>query len=278
MTSLSPLVGVESTLGRVAGAVRQFAEDLGAPVVGGFQICCSDEVERETAEAFDRYFVRELLPALKGDRRAAFLLANLGARYEWGALRIAEEHFATATSRHAYKLLVVKLNTHVAVRNTPEGPVYGTLNRYGESSACCGALAAVFEQVQLPAIRELREQFAHGDARRLEVLGDPGRVAPRYRALFTAITGAWLQAGRVVLDVREFRPASPTMFVVLPCVTINRADDLDTELLVGQYGIDRTGSEIAAKYHGLGGDPARYRARHEQGRLVVVEEEEPGDA
>jgi len=271
MTSLNPLVGVESTLSRVSGAIREFAQDLAAPVVGAFQICCSDETERETTDAFDRHFVRELLPPLKGDRRAAFLSVNVGARYEWGALGIAEEHFATAASRHAFKLLVVKLNSHVAVRNMPEGPAYGTLLRYGETSACCGALAAMFEQVQLPAIRELRELFAHGEAQRLEVLGDPGRVAPRYRALFSAITSAWLQARRVVLDVREFRPASPTMFVVLPCVTINRADDLDTELLVGQYGIDRTGSEIAAKYHGLGGDPARYRVRHEQGRVVVDE-------
>jgi len=275
MTSLSPLVGVESTLGRVSGAIREFAQDLGAPIVGALHVCCSDETERETAEAFDRHFARELLPPLKGDRRAAFLSVNLGARYEWGALRIAEEHFATAASREAFKLLVVKLNSHVAVRNTPEGPAYGTLVRYGQPSACCGALAAMFQQVQLPAVRELRELFDHGGAQRLDVLGDPARVAPRHRALFSAIAGAWLQAGRVVLDVREFRPASPTMFVVLPCVTINRADDLDTELLVGQYGIDRTGSEIAAKYHGLGGDPARYRLRHEQGRAVV--HEEPGD-
>jgi hypothetical protein len=271
MTSLYPLVGVESTLDRVAGTVRQFAKELGAPVVGAFQICCSDETERETAEAFDRHFVRELLPPLKGERRAAFLSVNLGARYEWGALRIAEDHFATEASRGALKLLVVKLNAHVAVRSTPEGPAYGTLMRYGQPSSCCGALAGMLERVQLPAIRELRELFAHDESQRLEILGDPARVEPRYRALFAAITGAWLQAGRVVLDAREFRPASPTMFVVLPCVTINRTDDVDTELLVGQYGIDRTGDDTAVKYHGLGGDPARYRVRHEQGRVIVVE-------
>jgi len=275
MTSLSPLVGVESTLGRVSGAIRQFAQELGAPVVGAFQVCCSDETERETAEAFDRHFVRELLPSLKGDRRASFLSVNLGARYEWGALRIAEEHFATAASRGAFKLLVLKLNAHVAVRSTPEGPAYGTLLRYGRPSACCGALAAMFQQVQLPAIRELREVFAHEESERLAVLGDPARVEPPHRALFSAIASAWLQAGRAVLDAREFRPASPTMLTVLPCVTINRTDDVDTELVVGQYGIDRTGSEMAVKYHGLGGDPARYRLRHAQGRAVV--EEAAGD-
>ena len=61
------------------------------------------------------------------------------------------------------------------------------------------------------------------------------------------------------------------MFLVLPCVTINRTDGPDTELVVGQYAIDHTGDAPQIRYQGLGGDPARYRVGHEQGRLIVDE-------
>ncbi len=44
------------------------------------------------------------------------------------------------------------------------------------------------------------------------------------------------------------------MFLVLPCVTINRPGP-DTELLVGQYGVDWTEDSPQIKYCGLGDDP-----------------------
>ena len=51
------------------------------------------------------------------------------------------------------------------------------------------------------------------------------------------------------------------MFLVLPCVTINRPGP-DTELLVGQYGIDWTQDSAEIKYSGLGDNPAAYRVRY----------------
>jgi hypothetical protein len=272
MTPLQDLIGIESELGRVGGALRRFAQELGAPVVGGYHLRCSDETEEECAEAFQHWFAREVLPELKPDRRVPFCSTNLGARYEWGAIRVAEEHFATPAARKAFKLMVVKINAHVAVQQSPEGPQYGWLQRYGCRSACCGALAGLFDGSLLPAIQELRESFRLDGEDRMAALADPSVVAPRHRALLAAVTSAGLQARRALLDIREYRPLTPTMFLVLPCVTINRPD-ADTELVVGQYGIDHTDRTPDVKYRGLGEDPDEYRVRHEQGRVMIEDDQ-----
>jgi hypothetical protein len=274
MPRLHELIGIECDLGEVSNALRQFAQELDAPVVGAHQIACSDEAERECSEAFQHWFVRELLPELKSDIRAPFRSVNLGARYEWGAIRVAEEHFATPASRKASKLLVVKINSHAAVRQTAAGPEYGWLDRYGCRTTCCGALAALFgtSDTLLPALEELREAFQADGTYRIADLADQRLVAPRDRALLAAVTNARLQAQRVALDIQQFEPETPTVFLVLPCVTINRPGP-DTELVVGEYGIDRTGSQPSIRYRGLADAPAAYRLRHDQSRAIVEDDQ-----
>lgn len=275
MTRLQDLIGVESELGRVSDALRQFAQELGAPVVGGCHVTCSDEAETECAAAFQHWFVRELLPELKPDSRAPLRTINLGGRYEPGAIRVAEEHYATPQSRRAFKLLVVKINAHVAVRLSAAGPEYGWLERYGRRSACCGALAGLFAGSSLPAAEELRQTFASKGKERLAVLEDQTRVDAQHRALLTAVSGAALQAKRAVLDIQQYRPTTPTVFLVLPCVTVNHRAGPDTELVVGEYGVDRTGHEASVKYHGLDDDPAGYRVRHDQSRAIIEDNHWP---
>ncbi len=275
MTRLQDLIGIESALSDVSNGLRQFAQDLGAPLIGGYHVTCSDEAETECAEAFQHWFVREVLPELKPDSRAPFRSVNLGGRYEPGAIQIAEEHYAAPRSREAFKLLVVKINAHTAVRVSGAGPEYGWLERYGSRSTCCGALAGLFEGSSLPAAQELRETFGGEGKDRLAVLGDESRVAARHRALLTAVSSAALQARRAVQEIRQYRPQTPTMYLVLPCVTINRPSEPDTELVVGEYGIDRTGVECVIEHRGLGDDPAGYRVRHEQGRVVVEDDRWP---
>jgi hypothetical protein len=269
MTKLHDLTGTEYKLEHLGWALREFVDELRPAVVGVCHVMCSDETERECAEAFHRWFAGRSLPDLKPARRAAFHTVNLGARYEWGAVRIAEEHFSAPASKGAFKLLVVKINSHVAVRSTPEGPEYGWLDRYGGESACCGALAAMMEGSELPAVQELAQAFGADGRNRIGVLHDASRVPIRQRALLAAVTNARLQAQRAVLDIEEHRPHCPTMFLVLPCVTINRPGP-DTELMVGQYGVDWTAGSPEIKYRGLGDDPAAYSVRHEQGLAVVV--------
>lgn len=275
MTTLYHLIGSETELGRVGEALREFVQQLGVPVVAACHVTCADETERECGEAFQRWFAGQLLPELKPRRRAPLRITNLGARYEWGAVRVAEEHYATPAAHAASKLLVVKINAHVAVRPSPDGPEYGWLDRYGVRSACCGALAGLFQGTLLPGIEQLREIFRVEGTDRLAALADPELVEPRHRALLTAVVSARLQAARAVLDIQEHRPATPTVFLVLPCVTINRAET-DTELVVGQFGVDRTERTPEVKYRGLGEEPDEYRIRHEAGRVIIEDEDWPG--
>ncbi len=274
MDSLNALIGVERPLDEVASALRAFAEGVGADAVGAYQVCCSDETECACSAALDRDFVCRLLPDLKPGCRGAFHTVNLGARYEWGAVRVAEEHYATSHAARGFKFLLVKINAHAAVQRTADGWRYGWLQRYGKESACCGALAGMFEGSLLPAIVELREMFNFGGVDRAAMLANPRLVPPRYRALLTAVVSAHLQAMRVVRDIQEFRPESPTAFLVVPCVTINRPGP-DTEIVVGQYGIDRTGGKAEVRYAGLGNDPTAYRVRH-AGDLVVITDDHWG--
>jgi hypothetical protein len=67
-------------------------------------------------------------------------------------------------------------------------------------------------------------------------------------------------------------PESPTVFLILPCVTINR-DEPDNEVVVGQYGVDATGSELNIKYRGLGTMPLEYRVEFERGLLKITDDQ-----
>ena len=276
MTQLQDLIGTETPLSQVGNALRRFAQELDAPVVGACHVTCSDETETECADAFQHWFVREVLPELKPNSRAPMRSINLGGRYEPGLIRVAEQHYATPKSRQQCKLMVVKINAHTALIHSSEGPEYGWLQRYGSRSACCGALAGLFQQSTLPAVEDLRETFASEGKNRLSVLEDQTRVHPRHRSLLTAVTSAALQATRALADIRSYQPQTPTVFLLLPCVTINRLCEPDTELVVGQYGIDLTEQEPAIEHRGLGDDPAAYRVRHEQGRVVIEDDRWPG--
>ncbi len=271
MAGLSVLIGKESDLAAVTAVLRQVAQDSRAAVVGAHYVCCSDETEREAAEAFERGFVGPLLPMLKFGHRGAFHTANLGARYETGSLHIAEEHYTAGGSESSSTLVVLKINSHVGVRTTGDQPEYGVISRYGCDSTCCGALGAMFAGGQLPAIKELRQLFDDHGTNRSETLSDPEVVPPEYRDLWASVANAWLQARCAVEDISRRASESPTMFLVLPCVTINRAGEADTEVVVGQYAIDCSGETPEIRYQGLGGDPARYRAAYEEGRLIVDE-------
>ncbi len=268
MARLEDLIGIESDLGRLGGILREYARTLGTPVVGAYQVACSDEAEWECVDRFGQSFVGSLLPALRPGCRAAFHSINLGARYESGAIHVAEEHFALEASAVDGKLMVVKINTHVGVRDTPEGPEYGTLDRYGLASACCGALGALLNRSEVPAVRELADTFAAEGKDRLATIQDAAIVPDAHRALVAAITAAALQARRAVADALGRRPTTPTRFLVVPCVSLNRTG-ANTELLVGRHEIDWTGPTPVVDYLGLGDDPGDYRIEHARGRLSV---------
>jgi len=270
MKTLRDLIGVERYLDQVSGALRHVVRELGPPVVGALEVTCSDESELECGESFQHEFVEHLLPPLKTGARSAFRTGNLGARYEIGSVAIAESHFATPASRDAFKVLVVKINGHVSVCQGPGGPEYGPMQRYEAESTACGALHALLAGQRLPALLELREAFGSGAIDRVAALLDPHRVPPAYRYVCAALVGARLQARRAEDDIRRHSPQTPTVYLVVPCVTFNRPGP-DTELVVGFCQIDGRSGACAVRYEGLGDDPSRYRIERHGDRLRIAD-------
>ena len=270
MERLLNLIGQESEVDELPRTLRLIAEDFRAPAVGAMQVTCSDESERECVDAFRDNVVEHLLPSLKFAERAHFRLANLGGRYEQGAVAIAEDHYSTRVAAGAFKLLIVKINSHVCAESSDEGPRFGRMRRYDTESVFCGALHATMDGSELPFANELRALFGSGGKDRLAILLDERQVDPNYRSLFAAVVNARLQAERAVEDVRRCAQDSPTFFLVLPCVTLNRKGK-DTEILCGVWQLDRRTEEAKDHFQGLGDDPAAYKLTTVLGRLHLGE-------
>ena len=262
---LYELIGAELPQTEVERRLRAYVQGEDPPVVGALHLCCSDEAEYEVSGVFQRDFVRSLLPPLHFDERAPFRTVTLGARYEWGSARVAEDHFAAARGAEDWKLLVLKLNAHVAVDELPGRPPFGWLSRFGKESACCGALHAFLAGQRVPFAQELAETFAWEGVDRLGEL----RAAPEEeRLLLAAICQARLQARRAMLDVQDYRPRTPTVTLIVPCVSFNRRHH-DSELVVGLYVCDRRSAEGHDEYCGLGDRPSAYRVLREGAALRV---------
>lgn len=269
------LIGREQGLDDLNRALRDQVRRLHAPVVGAMHVTCADESEGESIQSFQRYFASDLLPPLKFAQRAPFRLSNLGARYEPGAVAIAEHHFATPESRDAFKVLVVKINAHVAVSGAGDTATYGQMSRYGQPSTACGALHALLAGHTAPFTTDLREALMAGGHDCLKPLLDPAQVAPAHCGLLAAVASARAQGRRAELDIHRHHPHSPTLYLVVTCVTLNRAER-DTELLCGIHVADQRREEYTVAYSGLGDDPAAYQVHDEFGRLRLSDEHLPG--
>ena len=156
----------------MAVALRKAAESFGTPVVGAHQVFCSDESEVECVDTFQSIFVEPLLPDLGPGKKAAFRTANLGARYEFGAARMAEHHYATPESQSAAKCVVIKVNGHVSEMMTPAGKRYGPMDRYQAESAACGALHALLAGKRTLFTDDLRQALNYDGTDRVAMLLD----------------------------------------------------------------------------------------------------------
>lgn len=266
--SLYELLGAQHEMAQVCRALKFDLSPLAAPVVGAMHITCSDESEHECSEAFQHGFAREMLPRLKYGAHVPFRIANAGARYEWGTVAIAEDHFATPESVDAFKIIVVKINSHVAMERTGAGITFGTMPRYGAPSRYCGAIDALLSGSTLPLAEDLRETFLSEGRDRIAALAS---VDEGHRALFGAVVNARLQARRVVLDIQEHRDQTPTVYVVLHAVSLNESGP-DHELVGGVYVLDRRAGLQCETYRGLGDDPARYEFAVVDGRVHVTDD------
>jgi hypothetical protein len=261
---LALLIGQQQRLDRLSEALRTFARASRAPVVGAYHITCSDESEQECIMVFDREFVRPMLPELKYWRQSAFRTANLGGRYETGALAIAEEHYATPQSAADHKLLVIKLNSHVSRVDAEDGVHYGRMQRYDRECVYCGALTALLAGSDAGFARALRHTI--GDVR----LAALRAADPDTRALSAAVVSARLQGERVLAAIRAHTPFTPTRYLVSAAVTINRQGRDDDELPVAFWSVDL---DDRISQVGLSSDPTRYRIGADNtGQLVITED------
>ncbi len=274
MRGLIDLIGKENPLDVNARALRDFARGEDSAAVGAMHVTCSDECERECVESFQQWFAEDLLPGLKYSLKSPFRTANLGARYEVGSAALAENHFTAnlddnaARDKSETQLLLVKLNSHVAVTREGNEVCYGTKNRYNEASHFCGALHAALSGGRLPAVDEISQLLRSGELDRIALLQDASVVEPRYRSLLAAVANARLQAKSAIADIEGAKHHPHSLVVVVPCVTINR-HDRDTELVVGIYTADFRGGKSEVLYSGLGDNPRNYDValRHEFVRI-----------
>lgn len=265
MERLVRLIGRERSLAEVSQTLHFWAQSVNAGTAGAVHVTCADESENECVEAFQRGFAQYVLPRLKFAREAPMRLASLGGHYQWGAIHVANDHFVGPAMDGHFKLMVIKVNSHVALEDRPAaggdsslGPVpfrFGTWTRYGRDSACCGALTALLGGSQQPFAQELRETFS-AEAERVRTLLDEQKVPPSLRMLYAAVISAKLQARKAVLEIQEHKSDEPVLFLVMPCVTLNK-HDRDTEIVCGLYTIDTRGERVE-EYRGLGDDPAAF--------------------
>lgn len=267
MERFREVIGVATDLDDVSRKLRDAVRRLDAGAVGAHQINCSDESERECVEIFHRRFVRDLLPELSFWERSSFRSVNLGGRYEAGSIAIAEDHYAIEPSADSFKVLVVKLNSHVSVVEKDGELIWGQMDRYERESVYCGAMHALMEGADAPFVAELEQTFG---PERLANLRDPAKIARNQRELFAALVNANLQAARAVRDVLRVKSHTPTLYFIIPSVTLNRVGD-DDEIVVGMHTIDERESGRPHEYVGLGSDPTRYQLKRGALELRVVE-------
>ncbi len=254
---LTKRFGVEHEIDGASRKLKHTVQQFGFEFCGAHLITCSDETEAEAADAFQQWFARDLLPVLRLSDRAPFRTANLGARYEWSGVAIAENHFAIDPEQSARKVLLYKIHSHVAVESTNDGSIFGVYPRYGEPSPCCGALSGLLDNAAGPVFDELRETFRSEDLDRVALLNDPNVVPPGMRPFTAAIVQARLQARRVLLDIQEHRCLTPTLYLVVGSVILNRPNR-DGEILVGMYVADHLSDDRREFYMGFGDDPRQY--------------------
>jgi hypothetical protein len=272
MQELIKLIGHEFTIKKISRMLCDITQELRPGVVGAMHITCADESEHECVQAFQKGFVQHHLPELKFAEQSAFRISNLGGRYEWGAVGIAEEHFVLPVTPSSFKLMMIKINSHVGVMVEEDRERYGFIKRYGRESSCCGALNALMAGKKGPFLEDLHKVFQFAGIDRLQILVDPGRVAPEFRALYAAAVSAGLQARQVMTDIRAHRSQVPTLYLVVPCITLNRAD-IDTEILCGVYTADHRSGDMKEEYVGLSDDPSNYSFSIHDRRISIKDKD-----
>ncbi|HVS17100.1 MAG TPA: hypothetical protein VMT18_00775 [Planctomycetota bacterium] len=268
LRELEVLIGREVHLDVLHGAVRRTCQGVaGVAEFGTCLVTCADEFQGELRRNFDRDVARPLLPHVPN---RTFAVSNMAGRIEPGALQIADAHFTVKTRKQGSKLLLVEIAAHVGRRPGPDGPIYGELNRFGQPSPCCGALAMLLEppaaafSVRHPWFDQLSAVFGPERLAALQADASP------HRLVSAAVVHAVLQAETGLADLLRDPPRTHTHVLLIACVVVNQRGS-DGALLCGYHHLVSDGRHVQVDSGGsLRSTPGSHRFRSE-GELLVLE-------
>jgi len=276
LIELQKLVGVETRLDAYHGALRRAAQSAAHFAThGAVLVTCSDEFQGELRVTFERDVARPLTSGSIVGQRNVFSLSNMAGRLEVGALELAQQHFSLR-SASGQRTIVVEIMAHCGVIDGAGGSKYGRVDRFGQTSECCGALSRLIESgdhfaaVRHPWFEQLSAFFG---ADRIAALR---QIDPSTRLLIAAAVHAVLQGESGVADTLRTAPQIPTHFLIACGVVLNRSG-ADTVLPVALHHLRAEGGDVAV-VHGasLRSTPQSMRIAHENGHVrVVVDEELP---
>lgn len=276
LTELQRLVGVETPLDAYHGALRRAAHSAARFAAhGAVLVTCSDEFQGELRVTFERDVARPLTSGSLVGQRNVFALSNMGGRLEVGALELAQQHFSLRSSS-GERTIVVEIMAHCGVMAGVGGPKYGLVDRFGQTSECCGALSRLLESgdrfaaVRHPWFEQLSAFFG------VERIAALHQVDPSTRLLIAAVVHAVLQGESGVADTLRAAPPAPTHFLIACGVVLNRAG-ADSVLPVALHHLRAEGGDVKI-VHGasLRSTPQAIRIAHENGRVrVAVDEDAP---
>jgi hypothetical protein len=270
LDSLLRCLGRETALDVVHGEIRRAAQTVARVAEYGMcLVTCSDEFQGELRASFDRDVAQPLMAPLTMQQRRIFTVSNLGGRVEPGALELANDHFTVKTRKSGAKLLLVEVASHVGKVVDGHHANYGTLDRFGVPSPCCGALTMLLEKprssqiVRHPWFEQLTAFF--GPERLAELRADEGPL----RLVRTAVVHTVLQVETAIVDLFRDSPPTPTHVLICAVLVINQRGP-DTAVLVGCHHLRFDGAnawiEAGAS---LRARPDSIDARVENGRLSI---------
>ncbi|MCE9595363.1 MAG: hypothetical protein K8S98_14345 [Planctomycetes bacterium] len=233
-------------------------------------VTCSDEFQGELRAGFDRDVAQPLMAPLTMQQRRIFTVSNLGGRIEPGALELANDHFTVKTRTGGAKLLLVEVASHVGKILDGHEHTYGTLDRFGVRSPCCGALTMLLEKprssqtVRHPWFEQLSAFF--GPERLAELRADEGPL----RLVRTAVVHTVLQVETAIDDLFRDPPATPTHVLICAVLVINQRGP-DTAVLVGCHHLRFDGRRVWVEAGAsLRARPDAMDVQVENGRLRIV--------
>ncbi len=274
-SALERSLGVEVALDVFHGTLRRAAQGLHERAeCGTMLVTCSDEFMGEVRGAFARDVARPLTAQQMIGSRGTYAVANLGGRFEPGAIALADEHFARRPGSHAPQTLLIELATHVGRRRKGHESAYGEIDRFGRVSACCGALARLLEAppetaaVKHPWFDQLSAFF--GPARLEALRGDHASM----RLTKAAIVHAVLQAESAIADLMREPPLQPRDVLLVGIVAVNQPG-VDGALPVAVHHLRFDGEWLHMESGAaLRSTPAALEVEERGGRLAVRSLEE----